>query len=29
MMFDIGYADGLIPVMAIPEKTIPNGCRAG
>jgi tRNA-binding protein len=29
MMFDIGYADGLIPVMAVPEKTIPNGCRAG
>ena len=29
MMFDIGYADGVVPVMAIPEKTIPNGCRAG
>ena len=29
MMFDIGYADGLVPVMAVPEKTIPNGCRAG
>ena len=29
MMFDIGYADGLLPVMAMPEKPIPNGARAG
>jgi tRNA-binding protein len=29
MMFDIGYADGLTPVMAVPEKSIPNGSRAG
>ena len=29
MLFDIGYADGLIPVMAVPERAIPNGCRAG
>jgi methionine--tRNA ligase beta chain len=29
MMFDIGYADGLPPVMAVPEKPIPNGARAG
>jgi tRNA-binding protein len=29
MMFDIGYADGLVPVMAMPEKPIPNGARAG
>jgi tRNA-binding protein len=29
MMFDIGYADGVVPVMAVPEKPIPNGCRAG
>jgi tRNA-binding protein len=29
MMFDIGYADGLVPVMAVPEKPIPNGSRAG
>ena len=29
MLFDIGYADGLIPVMAVPEKNIQNGCRAG
>jgi methionine--tRNA ligase beta chain len=29
MLFDIGYADGLVPVLAIPEKEIPNGTRAG
>jgi methionine--tRNA ligase beta chain len=29
MLFDIGYADGLTPVLAIPEKPIPNGTRAG
>jgi tRNA-binding protein len=29
MLFDIGYADGLVPVMAVPEKPIPNGARAG
>ena len=29
MMFDVGYADGLVPVMAVPEKPIPNGSRAG
>ena len=29
MMFDIGYADGLLLVMAVPEKPIPNGARAG
>ena len=29
IMFDIGYADGLVPVMAVPEKPIPNGSRAG
>jgi tRNA-binding protein len=29
MMFDIGYADRLLPVMAVPEKPIPNGARAG
>jgi len=25
MLFDIGYSDGLTPVLAIPENTIPNG----
>ena len=29
MMFDIGYADGLLPAMAVPERPIPNGARAG
>lgn len=29
MMFDIGYADGLAPVLAIPEAPIANGARAG
>ena len=29
MLFDIGYADGLQPVLAVPESTIPNGTRAG
>jgi tRNA-binding protein len=29
MLFDIGYADGLKPVLANPEKEAPNGTRAG
>ena len=29
MLFDIGYADGLLPVLATPEKAIPDGARAG
>lgn len=29
MLFDIGYADGLLPALAVPEKQIPNGSRAG
>ena len=29
MLFDIGYADGLTPVLAVPEKPLPNGARAG
>jgi len=29
MLFDIGYADGITPVLAVPEKPVPNGCRAG
>lgn len=29
MLFDIGYADGLLPVLAIPERPVPNGGRAG
>jgi len=29
MLFDIGYPDGLIPVLAVPERSVPNGTRAG
>lgn len=29
MLFDIGYADGITPVLAVPEKPVPNGSRAG
>ena len=29
MLFDIGYADGITPVLALPEKPVPDGSRAG
>lgn len=29
MLFDIGYADRVTPVLAMPEKPVPNGSRAG
>jgi hypothetical protein len=29
MLFDIGYADGLKPVLAITEKLTSDGARAG
>jgi tRNA-binding protein len=29
MLFDIGYADGLIPALAVPEHPVPNGSRVG
>jgi len=29
MLFDIGYADGVTPVLAVPEKPVPNGTRVG
>lgn len=29
MLFDIGYADGVKPVLAIPENPVPDGTRAG
>jgi tRNA-binding protein len=29
MLFDIGYADGVTPVLAIPETPVPDGTRAG
>ena len=29
MLFDIGYADGVLPALAIPERPVPDGVRAG
>jgi tRNA-binding protein len=29
MLFDIGYSDGITPVLAIPESGVPDGARAG
>ena len=29
MLFDIGYADGLVPALAVPERPVPNGARTG
>ncbi len=29
MLFDIGYEDGILPVLATPERPVPNGARAG
>jgi tRNA-binding protein len=29
MIFDIGHADGIVPVLAQPEEEVPNGTRAG
>lgn len=29
MLLDIGYADGIVPVLAVPERAVPNGVRAG
>jgi methionine--tRNA ligase beta chain len=29
MLLDIGYADGLVPALAVPERPVPNGARAG
>lgn len=29
MLFDIGYSDGITPVLAVPEKPVPNGVRGG
>jgi hypothetical protein len=29
MLFDIGYADGVPPVLATPENPVPDGTRAG
>jgi len=29
MLFDIGYENKITPVLAIPEKQVPNGSTAG
>jgi tRNA-binding protein len=29
MLFDIGYGDGVKPVLAVPENPVPDGTRAG
>jgi tRNA-binding protein len=29
MLFDIGFADGVKPCLAVPEQTMPDGTRAG
>jgi tRNA-binding protein len=29
MLFDIGHPDGITPILAIPEASVPNGARAG
>jgi tRNA-binding protein len=29
MLFDMGYADGITPALAMPEREVPNGTRAG
>jgi tRNA-binding protein len=29
MLLDVGFADGLIPALAFPERPMPDGARAG
>ena len=29
MLFDLGYADGITPALATPERPLPDGTRAG
>lgn len=29
MLFDIGYSDNILPVLAVPEQKVPNGVKAG
>lgn len=29
MLFDIGYADGVLPALAVPERTMAPGTRVG
>lgn len=28
MLFDLGYEDGLLPALAVPERPLPDGTRA-
>ena len=29
MILDVGYADGPLPVLSVPERPVPDGARAG
>ena len=29
MLFDIGFQDGIVPVLAVPERHVPDGARLG
>jgi tRNA-binding protein len=29
MLFDLGFADGILPMLATPESRVPDGTRAG
>jgi methionine--tRNA ligase beta chain len=29
MLFDLGFADGIKPCLAVPEQSMPDGARAG
>ncbi|WP_368041244.1 tRNA-binding protein [Gordonibacter massiliensis (ex Traore et al. 2017)] len=29
MIYDIGYEDGILPALAVPEREVPNGVRLG
>lgn len=29
MLLDLGYADGITPALAMPERPVPDGTRAG
>ena len=29
ILFDVGYADGLLPALAVPEGRVPDGARVG
>ena len=29
MLFDVGHADGLLPVLVVPERVVPDGARTG